>query len=96
MAIEDFANCYGNRVGGDVDTILDACKKIGVDDIRALVAAASAVGLGTWLSGITLAALEAYIVATLGVAAWQALVLLLGAVAWSILIDAFIHCVDQL
>jgi hypothetical protein len=96
MAIEDFANCYANRVGGDVDTILDACNKIGVDDIRALVAAASAAGLGVWLTGITMAALEAYIVVTLGVTAWQAIVLLLGAVAWSILIDGFIHCADQL
>jgi hypothetical protein len=96
MAIEDFANCYANRVGADVDTIVEPIKNIGADNIRALVAAASAAGLGAWLSAVSLAALEAYVVATLGVTIWEALVLLLGAVAWSILIDAFIHCANQL
>jgi hypothetical protein len=96
MAIEDFANCYANRVGADVDTIIEPIKNIGADNIRALAAAAAASGMLAWLSAVSLAALEAYIVAMLGVTVWQALVLLLGAVAWSILIDAFIHCVDQL
>ena len=75
MAIEDFANCYVNRVGGDVDVVIEACQKIGVDGIRALVAAAAAAGI----TAMSLVALEAFIVAELGLSAWEGIVLLLGA-----------------
>ena len=44
MAVEDFALCYMNRVGGDVDTVVKAVERIGIDGIRNLVAAAVAVG----------------------------------------------------
>ena len=92
MAIEEFANCYVNRVGGDVDVVIEAVQKIGVDGILALVTAAAAANV----TGMTLAALETFIVAELGIAAWQGIVLLLGAASWAAIIDGFVHCANQL
>jgi hypothetical protein len=92
MAIEDFANCYVNKVGGDVDLVVQAVQQIGVDNIRAIIAAAGAAGLGV----MTLVALEAWIVANLGIAAWQGIVLLLGAASWGAILDGFVSCVGQL
>ena len=96
MAIEDFGNCYVNRVGGDVDVLVNAFNQIGPDTIRALVAAASAAGLGAWLDAIPMSALQAFIEVTFGVPVWEALVLLAGAASWAALIDGFTHCLDQL
>ena len=31
MAIEDFGNCVAERIGGDVDTVVDAIKKASAD-----------------------------------------------------------------
>jgi hypothetical protein len=92
MAIEDFANCYVNKVGGDVDLVIEACQKIGIDNIRAIVAAAAAAGLGA----MTLLALEAWVAANLGIAAWEGIVLLLGAASWGAILDGFVSCVGQL
>src|SRR5262245_57196203 len=96
MAIGDFANCYVNRVGGDVETVITAVEKIGVDSIRNLVAAAMAAGGSVTVLALAGPALEAFILAEFGIAAWQGIVLLLGAASWSAIIDGFIHCVDQL
>lgn len=96
MAVEDFANCYVNRVGGDVDTVITAVEKIGVDAIRNIVAAALAAGATVTVTALAGAALEAYIVATFGISAWEGIVLLLGAASWAAIIDGFIHCAGQL
>jgi hypothetical protein len=97
MAIDDFASCMGNRVTADVDEI----KKLGESGWKQLIDWWKAIPdwfkyYLTWVAGANKERLGKAITAIFGAEAWEVVTILLGAVAWGVLIDSAIECEGQL
>jgi hypothetical protein len=104
VAIEEFGSCVAERIGGNVDTVVEAVKKAGADawkefidwfrslrdSDRALFLALLAIG-----SGIIVKLIEAAIGAA-GAEIAAAIIILLGIAAWSVIIEALYSCSDRL
>jgi hypothetical protein len=106
MAIEDFAECYANRVETTVDAVIDDLKKLGVDGIRRFLswfrslddtgqklffAMATSIAIPVFLG-----ALKLIFTRTVGPVAAAALIGLLGGASWALLVRSFIECEDRL
>jgi type IV secretory pathway VirB2 component (pilin) len=97
MAIDEFATCFANKVGADVDQV----KNIGADGWKRLV---------DWWNGLSgptkavIGAIAAYggtkLAALLGLAVGDmvagGIVLFLGGASWEILISSAVDCSSQL
>ena len=97
MAIDEFANCFANKVSVDVEQV----KNVGEDGWRSLV---------SWWEGLSgtsklvIGAIATYgggkLAALLGVAVGDmvagAVILFLGGVSWEILISSAVECSSQL
>lgn len=97
MAMEDFASCMGDKVTHDVDTL----GKLGEDGWKKLIEwwkllpDWAKVYLG-WVAASNKERLGKAIVAIFGAEAWEVVTILLGAVAWTVLIDSAIQCESKL
>jgi hypothetical protein len=96
MSSEDFANCYVNRVGGDVDKVAQWAQTDGADGLKKIAAIMSG-GAASWMLKIPVigAAAEAVGAAVFTVEGAQAAILVLGAASWGALLDGLLHCYDQ-
>lgn len=97
MAIEDFANCFATKTGADVDEVI----KLGDEGWGKLV---------TWWNGLSgptkavIGAIAAYggtkLAALLGLAVGDmvagGVILFLGGMSWTFLIDSAVECSSQL
>src|SRR5262245_49263038 len=96
MAIDEFANCFANKVGADVDKVKDVGEdgwKTFVDWWNGLSGETKAViGVIATYGGAKLAAL-------LGVAVGDmvagGVILFLGAASWTILVESAVDCSSQ-
>ena len=93
MSAEQFANCYVDRVGGDVERVIEYAETIGAAGFAKIAAIASGAAASWFLrvSGIA-QAVEAIAATLFTVEAAQALVLMAGAASWAALIDGVVHC----
>lgn len=97
MPIDEFANCFANKTGADVDAITN----VGEDGWRTLVNWYNSLSAPTKL---VIGAIATYggtkLAALLGVAVGDmvagAVILFLGGVAWEVLIDSAVECAGQL
>lgn len=97
MAIEDFANCFANKTGADVEEV----KKVGADEWRKLVDWWNSLSAPT---KVVIGAIATYggtkLAALLGVAVGDmvagAVVLFLGGMAWASLINSAVECAGEL
>lgn len=102
MAIEDFAECYANRVETTVDAVIDDLRKLGVDEIRSFLAWFRRQDdvkqrLFIAIFGIAgAAAVKVILTKIFGQVAAIALGGLLAGASWALLVRSFIECEDRL
>jgi hypothetical protein len=101
MAIEDFGNCYAQRVGTTVDAIIDDLRRIGEDNIRRLVdwwanLNDSSKDLIKVVTPVATAVLSVMLTKLLNVQAAVAIIAVLGGASWALLIISFTDCVGVL
>lgn len=106
MAIEDFAECYANRVGTTVDAVIDDLKKLGVDGIhrflswfRSLDDTGQKLFLALATSVIVpagLGAVKLVLNKTVAPVAGAAIGGLLAGASWALLVRSFIECENRL
>jgi hypothetical protein len=101
MSAEDFGNCYVNTVGGEVDDVVKLVNQVGAGTIKQLTdwwksMPAWYQATFTLVAGYSLDKLKKALAAIIGVEAAEAIILLLGAVSWGILIASFVNCADHL
>jgi hypothetical protein len=102
MGIEEFAECYATRTNQNLESIVEYCRTMGAEDIHYIVRwyhmlPAEVVTVMMFLYSDPLKKfLRAALAAVITDTALTALILMLGAVAWTDLIEAMVHCEDRL
>ncbi|HEU4893507.1 MAG TPA: hypothetical protein VFT47_18255 [Vicinamibacterales bacterium] len=97
MAIEQFAECYAERVGTTVDAIIDDMVSFGETNIRAVIAwwrglSEKQQKLVTKVAEAAAGVLEKILTRAVGVAAATLLIGFLGGASWALLILSFMDC----
>jgi hypothetical protein len=101
MPLEEFGNCYANRVGTTVDAITEELHSLGADGVRAVVdwwrnLDADSRSLVQVLAGFATTTLGIILSKALNQTTAKALILFLGGASWVLLMRSFADCVDQL
>lgn len=99
MAVEDFAACYVERVGGSVDAVFHWSSQMGADGIRAVrdtwnslnIAEQGVIG---WIAAKSAEALSKILTRVLGIELAQLLLIALGGFSWGLLISGIVACAD--
>lgn len=101
MAIEDFANCYANRVGTTVDAVIADLQSIGAQGVRSVVdwwnsLDANSRQLVTVLATFATTTLGVILTKALNATLAAALIAFLGGASWTLLVLAFNECSNLL
>ncbi|WP_428338698.1 hypothetical protein [Mycobacterium sp.] len=101
MSVDDFGNCFANKIGTTVDAIIDDLKKLGADGIQAVVnwwnnLDANSRGLVTVLAPFATTTLGVILTKALNATTAGALIAFLGGASWALLMKSFADCVGQL
>lgn len=101
MSVDDFANCYANRVGTTVDAVIDDLRKIGEDDLKQFLTWFRGLGdadraLVLFLAGTLTSVLLKICTKAVGQTAAAGIIALLGGASWALLVKSFADCEDQI
>ena len=101
MAIEEFAQCYAERVGTTVDAVIDDMVRLGEANIRVFLTwwrglSEADRALVTLLAGIANGVLLKILTRSVSVAAGTLLIGFLGGASWVLLVRSFLDCEPRL
>jgi len=101
MGIEEFAQCYADRVGTTVDAVREDVSRLGAETIQAFLAwwrglSEADRALVTLLASIANGVLLKILTRSVGAVAGGALIALLGGASWALLVRSFLDCESRL
>jgi hypothetical protein len=101
MAIEEFAECYAERVGTTVDFVINDLRQLGADNIRSFLSWYRSLSeadraLVNTLAGVASAVVLKILTKAVGEFVGVCLIGLLGAASWALLVRSCIDCEGRL